>query len=47
MADLKYYDDTYAIKYSHAPNYFNIATTAIKEMVAHKLINVLGCNGKA
>lgn len=33
LPDLKYYDDTYAIKYSHAPNYFNIATTAIKEMV--------------
>lgn len=27
--------------------YLGPARTAIKEMVAHKLINVLGCNGKA
>lgn len=32
LPDLKYYDDTYAIKYSHAPNYFRIATEAIAEM---------------
>lgn len=32
LPDLKYYDDTYAVKYSHAPNYFNTAITAISEM---------------
>ena len=32
LPDLKYYDDEYAIKYSHAPNYFINATKAIKEM---------------
>lgn len=33
LPDLKYYDDNYAIKYSHAPNYFKVATEAIQEMV--------------
>lgn len=33
LPDLKYYNDEYAIKYSHAPNYFNIASDAISEMV--------------
>ncbi len=32
LPDLKYYDDKYAIKYSKAPNYFKVATLAIKEM---------------
>lgn len=32
LPDLKYYNDEYAIKYSHAPNYFNNATKAILEM---------------
>lgn len=32
LPDLKYYEDTYAIKYSHAPNYFKVATEAIAEM---------------
>ena len=32
LADLKYYDDVYARKYSNAPNYFNYATMAIDEM---------------
>lgn len=32
LPDLKYYNDEYAIKYSHAPNYFNIASQAISEM---------------
>ena len=27
--------------------YLSPARTAIKEMVRHKLVNVLGCNGKA
>lgn len=33
LPDLKYYDDSYAIKYSHAPNYFKVATEAIQEMI--------------
>lgn len=32
LPDLKYYNDEYAIKYSHAPNYFKIACDAIQEM---------------
>lgn len=32
LPDLKYYSDIIAIKYSKAPNYFEIATEAIKEM---------------
>lgn len=33
LADLKYYDDELAIRYSDASNYFEIATMAIDEMV--------------
>jgi putative pyruvate formate lyase activating enzyme len=33
IPDLKYFEDKYAIKYSKAPNYFNIASKAIGEMV--------------
>ena len=33
LPDLKYYSDEIAIKYSKAPNYFNIATKAILEMI--------------
>lgn len=32
LPDAKYYDDEYAIKYSHAPNYFETSSNAIKEM---------------
>ena len=32
LPDLKYYLDDIAIKYSDAPNYFKVATNAIKEM---------------
>lgn len=32
LADLKYYDNKYALKYSKAKNYFKYATEAIKEM---------------
>ncbi|WP_142413531.1 radical SAM protein [Hathewaya massiliensis] len=32
LPDLKYYNDKYAIKYSNAPNYFKIASEAIKLM---------------
>lgn len=33
LPDLKYYDDYYAINYSHVNNYFEIAKEAINEMV--------------
>ena len=33
LPDLKYMDDSLAIKYSHAPNYFEYAKNAILEMV--------------
>ena len=33
LPDLKYYSDELAIKYSKAPNYFEIATKAILEMI--------------
>ena len=33
LPDLKYYSNDIAIKYSQAPNYFEIATNAIKEMI--------------
>jgi len=33
LADFKYYNDEYAIKYSKAYNYFEIASQAIEEMV--------------
>lgn len=33
LPDFKYFADKYAIKYSHAPNYFQIAAKAINEMV--------------
>ena len=33
IPDLKYFNDKYAIKYSKAPNYFNIASNTILEMV--------------
>mgnify|MGYP004527896567 FL=1 len=32
LADLKYYDDSYAIKYSNAREYFKVASKAIEEM---------------
>lgn len=34
LADLKYYDDNYAKKYSNCNNYFEVATKAIGKMVA-------------
>ncbi|MGH4137301.1 radical SAM protein [Clostridium sp.] len=34
LPDLKYYRNKYAFKYSKAPNYFNIASEAITEMVS-------------
>ncbi len=32
MPDMKYYSDKYAVKYSSAPDYFNIASKAVEEM---------------
>ncbi len=33
LPDFKYYDNHYAVLYSHAPNYFEVAKEAIEEMV--------------
>ncbi len=33
MPDMKYFSDKYAIKYSSAPGYFNVASAALSEMV--------------
>lgn len=33
LPDLKYFDDNTSINYSKAPNYFNVATDAISEMI--------------
>lgn len=33
LPDLKYFDETYAVSFSHAPNYFSIASAAILEML--------------
>jgi putative pyruvate formate lyase activating enzyme len=33
IPDLKYFNDKYALKYSSAPNYFNIASKVIAEMI--------------
>lgn len=33
LPDLKYYDDTYAVSYSRAPHYFEVASKAIAAMV--------------
>ncbi|AWZ49618.1 radical SAM protein [Clostridiaceae bacterium 14S0207] len=32
LPDLKYFDNKYALKYSNAPNYFSVASKALKEM---------------
>ena len=32
LADLKYYDDSYAVRYSNAREYFKVASRAIEEM---------------
>lgn len=45
LPDLKYYDDIYAIKYSHAPSYFDIASSAINEMFKQVGTNKFDENG--
>lgn len=45
LPDLKYYNDEYAIKYSHAPNYFNVASKAINEMFKQVGIPTFNENG--
>lgn len=45
MPDMKYYDDKYAIKYSNAPNYFEFAKKAIKEMYRQTGKNKFDNNG--
>jgi fructose-bisphosphate aldolase class II len=41
----KYFNDNPA--HFDPRQYLGPARSAIKDMVAHKLVNVLGCNGKA
>lgn len=45
MPDMKYFDDKYAIKYSNAPHYFEIAKAAIAEMFAQVGKPVFDNNG--
>lgn len=45
LPDIKYFDDHLAIKYSNAPNYFEIATNAILEMVSQFNKNLYDDNG--
>ena len=45
LPDLKYYRDDIAIKYSKAPNYFEVATRAIIEMQKQIPQNVFDENG--
>ncbi len=45
LPDLKYYSDKLAIKYSKAPNYFNIATKAILEMINQVGVPEFDSNG--
>ncbi len=45
LPDLKYYDEKWAINYSKAPNYFTIASSAIKEMYRQVGKNVFDQNG--
>lgn len=41
IPDLKYFDNGLAIKYSNAPNYFNFALEALKEMIWQKGTSLL------
>ncbi|MFR8104218.1 MAG: radical SAM protein [Clostridia bacterium] len=45
LPDLKYYSNTLAEKYSKAPNYFEIATKAIREMIRQVGKPILDENG--
>lgn len=45
LPDLKYYNDDYAIKYSHAPNYFKVASNAINEMIKQVGLPTFNENG--
>ncbi len=45
MPDLKYKSDKYAIKYSSAPDYFNVAAKAIREMYEQVGKNTFDENG--
>ncbi len=45
LPDLKYYDDILAMKYSKAPQYFDIATKAIEEMYKQVGINKFDKDG--
>ncbi len=44
LADLKYFDSSLALQYSHCPNYFEVASRAISEMVK-QIGSIEICNG--
>ena len=44
LPDLKYFNEELSIKYSNAPNYFNIATKAILEMCKQVKDNIFDSN---
>lgn len=46
MPDLKYFSDDIALRYSHAPNYFEVATSAINEMLSQVGSPVFDGSGK-
>ncbi len=45
MPDFKYFDEKYALRYSNAPNYFDIATAALSEMFRQVGKNEFGEDG--
>lgn len=45
LADFKYYDNDYAIKYSSAPNYIEVAKDAINEMYKQVGKNIFNSDG--
>ncbi len=45
LPDLKYFDDKVAIEYSGIPNYFNVSSNAILEMMSQVPNNVFDTNG--
>ncbi len=45
LPDLKYFDNELGLKYSKIPNYFNVATEAIKEMISQVGTPIFDENG--
>ena len=47
LPDMKYYDSTYAAKYSNAPDYFEMSAKALEEMVRQTKGAVFADSGQA